>query len=251
MLYLQSSEQNNPLALIDCSRLLNSRNWDYLMQDMNSPLSDTGTTIYIRNIDLLPEAHFKELLYTIKDTGLHKRNRIIFELSHKESTPYPDRFVFTKNILNCVTIEIPPLRETKEYIPHMAGLFIGTFNVDFGKEIAGFEPEALNMLQEFDWPFNYAQLRRVITRLGNITEEPFIKSTDVRKVLLSEEKEARLQTLVPSSSEKHANLNLHRTLEEINREIVELVVKEEGGNQSAAARRLGISRTTLWRILKL
>ena len=79
MLYLQSSEQNNPLALIDCSRLLNSRNWDYLMQDMNSPLSDTGTTIYIRNIDLLPEAHFKELLYTIKDTGLHKRNRIIFE----------------------------------------------------------------------------------------------------------------------------------------------------------------------------
>ena len=79
----------------------------------------------------------------------------------------------------------------------------------------------------------------------------FIKSTDVRKVLLSEEKEARLQTLVPSSSEKHANLNLHRTLEEINREIVELVVKEEGGNQSAAARRLGISRTTLWRILKL
>ena len=91
----------------------------------------------------------------------------------------------------------------------------------------------------------------MITRLGNITEEPFIKSTDVRKVLLSEEKEARLQTLVPSSSEKHANLNLHRTLEEINREIVELVVKEEGGNQSAAARRLGISRTTLWRILKL
>lgn len=252
MLYLQSSEQNNPLALIDCSRLLNSRNWDYLMQDMNSPLSDTGTTIYIRNIDLLPEAHFKELLYTIKDTGLHKRNRIIFELSHKENTPYPDRFVFTKNILNCVTIEIPPLRETKEYIPHMAGLFIGTFNVDFGKEIAGFEPEALNMLQEFDWPFNYAQLRRVITRLGNITEEPFIKSADVRKVLLSEEKEARIQTLVPSSSsEKHANLNLHRTLEEINREIVELVVKEEGGNQSAAARRLGISRTTLWRILKL
>ncbi|MFR6328167.1 MAG: helix-turn-helix domain-containing protein [Eisenbergiella sp.] len=71
-------------------------------------------------------------------------------------------------------------------------------------------------------------------------------------MLLSEEKEARLQTLVPSSSsEKHANLNLHRTLEEINREIVELVVKEEGGNQSAAARRLGISRTTLWRILKL
>ncbi len=117
MLYLQSSEQNNPLALIDCSRLLNSRNWDYLMQDMNSPLSDTGTTIYIRNIDLLPEAHFKELLYTIKDTGLHKRNRIIFELSHKENTPYPDRFVFTKNILNCVTIEIPPFTGNKRIYP--------------------------------------------------------------------------------------------------------------------------------------
>ena len=77
MLYLQSSDQNNPLALIDCSRLLCGKNWDYLMQDMNSPLSDTGTTIYIRNIDLLPETHFQELIYTIKDTGLHKRNRIL------------------------------------------------------------------------------------------------------------------------------------------------------------------------------
>ena len=132
----------------------------------------------------------------------------------------------------------------------MAGLFIGAFNVDFGKEIAGFEPEALKMLQEFDWPFNYAQLRRVITRLGNITDDPYVKSADVSKILIAEEKEARLQILVPDTPSKQ-HMNLHRTLEEINREIVELVVKEEGGNQSAAARRLGISRTTLWRILKL
>lgn len=252
MLYLQSNEQNNPLALIDCSRLNNNKNWDYLMQDMNSPLSDTGTTIYIRNIDLLPEANFQELLYTIKDTGLHKRNKIIFELSHKSGDSYPARYIFTKNKLNCITIEIPPLRETKEYIPHIAGLFIGAYNVDFGKEIAGFEPDALRLLQEYDWPYNYAQLRQVITRLGSITEEPYIKYRDVHNILISEEKEFRIKNAsVPDSAELYPALNLHRTLEDINREIVEIVVKEEGGNQSAAARRLGISRTTLWRILRI
>ena len=47
-----------------------------------------------------------------------------------------------------------------------------------------------------------------------------------------------------------SSLNLNRTLEEINLDILCRVLAEEGGNQSAAAKRLGISRTTLWRMLQ-
>ena len=136
MLYLQSGEQNNPLALLDCSRLSNEKNWNFLMQDMNSPLSDTGTTIYIRNINFLAEPQFSELIYTIKDTGLSKRNRIIFELTHTEGEEYPERYLFIKNTLSCITIEIPPLREIRQALPHLAGLIIGICNVESGKEIA-------------------------------------------------------------------------------------------------------------------
>jgi transcriptional regulator with PAS, ATPase and Fis domain len=45
-------------------------------------------------------------------------------------------------------------------------------------------------------------------------------------------------------------LNLKRPLEQIEKEIVQMAVRENNGNQSAAAKQLGISRTTLWRIYK-
>ncbi len=45
-------------------------------------------------------------------------------------------------------------------------------------------------------------------------------------------------------------INLKRPLEEIEKEIVQTVLRENNGNQTAAARQLGISRTTLWRMVK-
>ena len=90
--------------------------------------------------------------------------------------------------MNCITIEIPPLRETREYIPHMAGLLTGIFNVEYGNEIAGFEPDALNLLQNYDWPGNYTQLKRVVGILAATTEEPYIRTRDVRYLLLDEHK---------------------------------------------------------------
>ena len=199
----------------------------------------------------MTELQFHELIYTVKDTNLHKRNRIIFELTHAEKEAYPERYLFIRNTLSCITIEIPPLRKTRESIPHMAGLLTGIFNVEYGKEIAGFEPEALGLLQNYDWPGNYTQLKRVVSRLAALTEEPYIKIRDVRNILLDEQKKFQSQgpAAIPAS-QVAATLNLRVPLDQINRKIVEIVVEEENGNQSAAARRLGISRTTLWRLLK-
>ena len=45
-------------------------------------------------------------------------------------------------------------------------------------------------------------------------------------------------------------LNLNQTMNEINQDVALRVVAEMGGNQTAAAKRLGISRTTLWRLLQ-
>lgn len=249
--YLQSSEQNNPLTLIDCARLSNNKNWEYLMQDMNSPLSDTGTTIYIRNIDVLTEQRFRELLSGINDTKLYKRNRIIFEMAHTLNTPYPERYIFIQNYFSCILIEIPPLRQTKEQIPHMTSLLINAFNVEYGKEIAGFKPDALKLLQEFEWPYNYRQFRRVMTKLGNLTETPFIEAEHVKNVLHTELRTfSSCSTGHPAPPQQMNGLHLEKTLDEITRDIIKIVLHEESGNQSAAARRLGISRTTLWRMLK-
>ncbi|MEG2870930.1 MAG: helix-turn-helix domain-containing protein, partial [Clostridium sp.] len=53
-----------------------------------------------------------------------------------------------------------------------------------------------------------------------------------------------------SNAASLSHLNLERTLDEINQDIIQFVLEENGGNQSLTAKKLGISRTTLWRLLK-
>ena len=55
---------------------------------------------------------------------------------------------------------------------------------------------------------------------------------------------------VPHAENSAVPLDLNRTLDEINQDVALRVVEETGGNQTAAAKRLGISRTTLWRLLR-
>lgn len=66
------------------------------------------------------------------------------------------------------------------------------------------------------------------------------------------EQEHTSAALLPDSGIQNPvqSFNLNRTLDEINQDIIHAVLEETGGNQSAAAKRLGISRTTLWRLLK-
>lgn len=54
----------------------------------------------------------------------------------------------------------------------------------------------------------------------------------------------------PHAENAAVPLNLNRTLDEISQDVALRVVEETGGNQTAAAKRLGISRTTLWRLLQ-
>lgn len=252
-LYLQSDEQNNPLTIIDCARLTNNKNWEYLMEDMNSPLSDTGTTIYIKNIDTLTEQRFRELLSGISDTKLYKRNRLLFEMAHRQNEAYPERYITIQNYFRTITIEIPPLRESLEQIPHIANLLLNAYNIENGREIAGFRPDALLLLQNFDWPYNYKQLRRVIANLGAATHSSYIEKETVQTVLNAEFKLNSGISQTPAAqcnNLQNAVLNLEKPLDEITKDIINLILTEENGNQTAAAKRLGISRTTLWRMLK-
>ena len=104
----------------------------------------------------------------------------------------------------------------------------------------------MELLVNYDWPANYTQFKRILCELTTITSTPYILESTVARLLNQE-------TVTNSPGESHsplARLNLNRTLDEIDRDIINAVLKETEGNQSAAAKRLGISRTTLWRLLK-
>lgn len=246
-LYIMGGQNHNPLVVIDCDRIRRQSNWEFLMQDTNSPLSDTGTTMYFRNVEELSESEMYELIHTVNDIGLHQRNRVMFEIEHLEGEPYPRIFTYMQNLLSCATIEIPPLRNVRQYIPSIVSLAIASDTMETGKEIAGIQQDAMALLCDFRWPFNYSQLRRVVRAMVQQCEDLYISKDIVEKILQTEMLESNYR--MPMSVDS-LDINLKGTLEEITKQIVKIVLTEEDGNQSAAARRLGIGRSTLWRMIK-
>lgn len=243
LLYARSRLRNRPLAIIDCARL-HDKGWEFLVGHDNSPLSDTDSTIYIKNIDILPEQRFRELITIIKDLHLAQQNRLLMTYSYREERGIDERCEYIVNMLSCLTMQISPLREHLQEVPNLASLCISEFNLQMAKEIIGFDPEALAVLTAYDWPCNYDQFRRIINELISMTNTPYISLESVNKLLKREM--AQTAPARPTCN----NLDLSQTLEQINLEILELAMAEEHGNQSAVARRLGIGRTTLWRMLQ-
>ncbi len=246
VIYSQSPLRSNPLITINCA-LINDRSWNFITNHYNSPFNDNNNTIYLKDITALPENRRHQLLSIIVDMNLCKRNRIIFSCVSRPGQGIPPDGIEFVNLLSCVTIHLSPLRDRIGEIPTLASLYLNSINVSMANQIIGFEPEALQLLQEYDWPYNYTQFKRILNELSLVTTTPYIQTAHV-KTLLEKEKEQVSPSL--SGNGNNTALNLSRPLDEINQEIIRHVLSECGGNQSAAAKRLGISRTTLWRYLK-
>ena len=243
ILYTKSKASNNPLVVLDCTRLL-SRGMSILTDDSISPLSDTSTTIYVKNMELLSDAQFNELFSIIHDLHLCAKNRMIFTFTNDSNETTAKRYSQIVNHFTCLTIKVPALRDSVEHIPALANIYINTLNVSAIKKVLGFEEDALSVMKAYTWPGNYNQFRKIINELVTITNTPYIKASVVTKLLKKE------LSIVPTNADG-INLSLtDKTLEDINLEIVQQVLSEENGNQSSTAQRLGISRTTLWRMLQ-
>jgi transcriptional regulator with PAS, ATPase and Fis domain len=245
VLYTQSPLQTNPLVTIDCSQLTD-KGWTYLTNHYNSPFNDSNNTIYFKSIDALDPERNRELLSSILDTNLHRRNRLIFScISQRDSLLPMEGQDFVKR-LSCLTICLPPLRERIQELPTLSSIYLSTLNVELGKQLAGFEPKAMEMLMHYDWPQNYTQFKRLTRELAVLTVTPYITSNSVA-TLLDKERSSINSNYVALAG---ASMDLERPLEEITREIIKKAVAANQGNQSITAKQLQISRTTLWRYLR-
>jgi DNA-binding NtrC family response regulator len=159
--------------------------------------------------------------------------------------------------LNVFPIEIPSLRERHEDLPALVDHFVGRFNAEEGKAIPGVSPEALAMIQSYDWPGNVRQLENAIFRAVVLSDGGTLKPEDFPQI-------SGLATLSPVSTTlvapapKPANdqdqpvavtdgTGELRTLEAIERDLIQFAIDHYSGHMSEVARRLGIGRSTLYR----
>ena len=126
-------------------------------------------------------------------------------------------------------------------------MYLGQLNVSLAREILGMEPNAIKKMQEFPWPHNFSQFKRVLMELVTMCDGNTVTLAAVEKVLSLEVG----SPLAESTLQVPERFDLNRSLEEMNKEIVKRVLEENDGNQSAAAKQLGISRTTMWRYCKM
>lgn len=243
-LYIDSPYASAPFIQVNCE-LLNLKHWDYFIHNYHSPICDNDNTIFISNLHALSSLQRKQLLLLALDTNLAKRNRLILSCSKtrtdKEEDPARD-FI---DYLPCTTLNLPPLRELNNDLASSSSLYLNVLNVELSKEVIGLTPDAMALLKAYHWPQNYMQLKRVLTELVILSDSSYITS-ELAAQLIEKEK---LQ--FPESKVSHSpSFDYNRTLDEMTREIIQTVLSEYNGNQTRAAKQLGIGRTTLWRYLK-
>ena len=244
-LYLHSALVNRPLVVANCA-LMNDKSWDFLLNHYNSPLNANGNTVYFQNFEAIPEQWSTELLAAIEETGLARRVRLLFSRSVRPEepvSPVTRRFI---ERLGALTLELPPLRSRSDEIPSLSSLYLNSLNLELGKQISGFEPRAIEMLRQYPWPNNYTQFKNLLRSLATLTNGPYIRSSSVADLL---SKERSLRSAPAAHPAAVVSTDTSRTLESIIGEVVQQTVAAHGGNRAAAARQLGISRTTLWRYL--
>ncbi len=244
LVYSKGPRQHAPMCIIDCS-LLQKKGWEYLMTSTASPLTDSGTTVYFTHMDALAEDWFLQIFSAIHDTRFQQRNRLIFSCTLQPDSGLSPRSKLLIDWFSCTAVELPPLRSRREEIPHLASLYISLLNMRDTREIVGVEPEAMRLLESFPWPGNHNQFKRVLQELVLMTTTPNIALQSVQRVLQREERMYAAQAAAPSADALRG-----KTLEEINLLALRQALADCDGNQSAAAQRLGISRTTLWRMLQ-
>jgi two-component system NtrC family response regulator len=141
--------------------------------------------------------------------------------------------------LNVFPIRIPPLRERREDIPLLVEHFL-RLRAATGAPLRSLDESTMAALRRYDWPGNVRELQNVIERwaiLGGTEDAPLDATC-----LASEPALTGNRMPAPPREEQ---LNLREHIESLERELIGRTMTAVGGNQSEAARRLGVSRGAL------
>ncbi len=147
--------------------------------------------------------------------------------------------------LNVVTIWIPPLRNRKSDIPHLVEHFIKKFSEENQKQVKGISREALDFLMKYDFAGNVRELENIIESAVVLCRQEYITRRDLP---------AKLQ-IVPEKSlldPHHIEDGYEEKMQAFEKEMIADALTRNHGNQSAAARALGITERHLRsRLVKL
>ena len=146
--------------------------------------------------------------------------------------------------LNVITIEIPALRERKDDIELLVDHFLHEFSKKNNKAIKGVSKETMDILKEYHWPGNIRELQNVIERALSLTDTRYVIPSDLPEYVLAGSNSRNYIKNAPFKTAKR------KWLETFEKKYFSDILKDSNGNISHAAKKAGIDRKTIYRIMK-
>jgi two-component system response regulator AtoC len=198
-------------------------------------IADIPLSVQAKLLRILEEKRFEPLGST---TTIQINNRVLCT-TNRELKQLVDDGRFRKDLyyrINTITIDIPPLCERREDILPLAEFFLARFAGEMQKGITGLSAAVEQVLRRYAWPGNVRELRNVIERAVVLSRAGEIEPADLPLRLQEDVGGPQPEDNRLASAEKSLLIN---------------ALAAHGGNVSAAALHLGISRSTLrYRIKK-
>ena len=259
-IHYMGSRQNKPFVPVDCSALtptlIESELFGYVkgaftgaVQNKQGLLeaADSGS-LFLDEIGDLPIDLQAKLLRAlqereIKPVGSTERVTIsarVIAATNRDLEGAVRSGSFRQDLffrLNVVQIKLPPLRERKTDIPLLVNAFLEKFT-QTGTRIHTISSDAMARLIAYDWPGNVRELENAIERAVALSSGPILQIADLPS------------NLQFGSSDRFPEKDEMMPLEELERRAILRALRESGGDKLAAARLLGIGKTTLYRKLK-
>lgn len=262
-LHFQSGRRNEPLLAVNCAAIAESLLESELFgheagaftdaRDSRAgkfELADGGTLLLDEIGDMSPGGQAK-LLRVLEDKTVvrvggsepRKVDVRVVAATNRDLSDWVRQGKFREDLyyrLNVVSLELPPLRERGDDIILLAEHFLSKFCHSQGRTPPKIGSEARRRLLSHNWPGNIRELRNLMERVAYLSEGNTVKQEDL--------------AIVPSAGDRDPVLEypdlLTEATKEFQREHIQRAVDRHRGNVAAAAAKLGMHRSNLYRKMK-
>ena len=247
--YAANPEGAGPLVPLDCSVLDSEliRSTLAALAGRRIPETVPGSgTLLLNEADQLPSDAQHEVARVIGGrafplrviaTARRRLGDLVAEGSYREDLA---------SLLSTLVIELPALARRAGDLPMLLQWFVEESNVRNHKQLAGFTPDALDLLNAHPWPGNLNELVRVVEEAHGHADGPEIGVADLPDSI----RQTARAAAYPRRQEER--IVLDEFLTQVERELLRRAMRQAKGNKAKAAKLLGISRPRLYhRLMQL
>ncbi|QDV10894.1 Transcriptional regulatory protein ZraR [Rosistilla oblonga] len=274
----RSNRRNNPFVEVACGalpdNLLESELFGHVIGSFTGATTNKvgkfkqadGGTIFLDEIGTASQAFQVKLLRVLQELQFEPLGgtetetvdtRVILATNENlaqavSSGQFRQDLFYRVNVIN---IELPALRERSGDVPLLVDHFLREVCETTGRDVQGFDRDALAILQSYAWPGNVRELENVVERAVLLARDSVLTRNDLPPHLLSSSSNPRTASDSfdsPStlSSDSGSGQTLREALEEPERRIILESLRLHNWNRAATADTLGVNRTTLYKKMK-